>query len=111
MGGLHFEVSQPVEFQVSRFQIRHDRSKLDGGGCLVIAPCRRGPCTQSQLVGFQVSAFQTRFGRKAATRNCVRILTPPTHPEDVPETLASIRADGAELGWQPRIPFPNGPVS
>jgi nucleoside-diphosphate-sugar epimerase len=33
------------------------------------------------------------------------------HPADVPETLASIRAVGAELGWQPRIAFPDGPVS
>ena len=30
------------------------------------------------------------------------------HPADVPETLASIRAVGAELGWQPRIFFPDG---
>jgi UDP-glucuronate 4-epimerase len=33
------------------------------------------------------------------------------HPADVLETLASIRAVGAELGWQPRIFFPDGPVS
>lgn len=33
------------------------------------------------------------------------------HPADVPETLASIRAVGAELGWQPRISFPDGPDS
>ena len=31
------------------------------------------------------------------------------HPADVPETLASLRAIGAELGWQPRIYFPDGP--
>jgi hypothetical protein len=31
------------------------------------------------------------------------------HPADVPETLASIRAVGAELGWKPRIFFPDGP--
>ena len=35
----------------------------------------------------------------------------PPHPADVPETLASISAVGAELGWQPRIFFPNGPDS
>ena len=33
------------------------------------------------------------------------------NPADVPETLASIRAAGAELGWQPRIFFPDGPDS
>jgi nucleoside-diphosphate-sugar epimerase len=33
------------------------------------------------------------------------------HPADVPETLASITAAGAQLGWQPRIFFPDGPVS
>ena len=33
------------------------------------------------------------------------------HPADVPETLASIRAVGAELGWQPRIFFPDGAES
>ncbi|MCF7732755.1 MAG: NAD-dependent epimerase/dehydratase family protein [Akkermansiaceae bacterium] len=33
------------------------------------------------------------------------------HPADVPETLASITAIGAELGWQPRISFPDGPDS
>ena len=33
------------------------------------------------------------------------------HPADVPATLASIRAVGAELGWQPRIFFPNVPDS
>ena len=30
------------------------------------------------------------------------------HPADVPETLASITAAGAQLGWQPRIFFPDG---
>ena len=33
------------------------------------------------------------------------------HPADVPETLASIWAIGAALGWQPRIFFPEGPDS
>jgi hypothetical protein len=33
------------------------------------------------------------------------------HPADVPETLASIQAIGAQLGWQPRIIFPDGPNS
>ena len=33
------------------------------------------------------------------------------HPADVPETLASITAAGAQLGWQPRISFPDGPIS
>ena len=33
------------------------------------------------------------------------------HPADVPETLASIMAAGAQLGWQPRIFFPDGPIS
>ena len=33
------------------------------------------------------------------------------HPADVPETLASITTIGAELGWQPRISFPDGPAS
>ena len=42
--------------------------------------------------------------------------TPPVefqaaHPADVPETLASITAVGAQLGWQPRIIFPDGPIS
>ena len=31
------------------------------------------------------------------------------HPADVPETLASITAAGAQLGWQPRIFFPDEP--
>jgi UDP-glucuronate 4-epimerase len=33
------------------------------------------------------------------------------HPADVPETLASITAAGAQLGWQPRIFFPDEPDS
>ena len=33
------------------------------------------------------------------------------HPADVPETLASIRAAGAELGWKPEIFFPDGPAA
>ena len=33
------------------------------------------------------------------------------HPADVPETLASISAVEAELEWQPRIFFPDGPKS
>ena len=33
------------------------------------------------------------------------------HPADVQETLASITAAGAQLGWQPRIFFPDGPIS
>jgi UDP-glucuronate 4-epimerase len=42
--------------------------------------------------------------------------TPPVefqaaHPADVPETQASITAVGAQLGWQPRIIFPDGPIS
>ena len=31
------------------------------------------------------------------------------HPADVPETLASNTAAGAQLGWQPRIFFPDEP--
>ena len=34
-----------------------------------------------------------------------------SHPADVPETLASTTAAGAQLGWQPRIFFPDGPIS
>ena len=30
------------------------------------------------------------------------------HPADVPETLASITAAREQLGWQPRIFFPDG---
>ena len=30
------------------------------------------------------------------------------HPADVPETLASITAAGVQIGWQPRIFFPDG---
>jgi hypothetical protein len=33
------------------------------------------------------------------------------HPADLPETLASITAAGVQLGWQPRIFFPDGPDS
>ncbi len=33
------------------------------------------------------------------------------HPADVPETLASITAAGAILGWAPRIFFPDEPDS
>ena len=33
------------------------------------------------------------------------------HPADVPQTLASITAAGAQLGWQPRIFFPDGLIS
>ena len=33
------------------------------------------------------------------------------HPADVPETLASITAAEALLGWQPRIFFPDEPDS
>jgi nucleoside-diphosphate-sugar epimerase len=33
------------------------------------------------------------------------------HPADVPETLASISAVGTELGWKPRIFFPDGATS
>ena len=32
----------------------------------------------------------------------------PPHPADVPETLASITAAGVQIGWQPRIFFPDG---
>ncbi len=32
----------------------------------------------------------------------------PPHPADVPETLASNTAAGVQLGWQPRIFFPDG---
>jgi nucleoside-diphosphate-sugar epimerase len=46
--------------------------------------------------------------RKAATPQ-VEHRAP--HPADVPETLASITAAGAQLGWQPRIFFPDGPDS
>ena len=35
-----------------------------------------------------------------------RIDPQPSHPADVPETLASLVAVGKELGWQPRIFFP-----
>ena len=44
--------------------------------------------------------------RKAATP-AVEHQAP--HPADVPETLASITAAEAQLGWQPRIFFPDEP--
>jgi UDP-glucuronate 4-epimerase len=46
--------------------------------------------------------------REAATP---RVEHQAPHPADVPETLASITAAGAQLGWQPRIFFPDGPDS
>lgn len=46
--------------------------------------------------------------RKTATP---RIEHQAAHPAELPETLASIRAIGTQLGWQPRISFPNGPNS
>ena len=33
------------------------------------------------------------------------------HPADVPETLASVSAADAGIGWKPTIFFPDGPVS
>ena len=38
-----------------------------------------------------------------------RIDPQPAHPADVPETLASLVAVRKELGWQPRIFFPETP--
>jgi UDP-glucuronate 4-epimerase len=46
--------------------------------------------------------------RKAATP---QVEHQAPHPADVPETLASITAAGAQLGWHPRIFFPDGPDS
>jgi UDP-glucuronate 4-epimerase len=48
-----------------------------------------------------------------ATRNAAtpEVEHQAPHPADVPETLASITAVGAQLGWQPRIIFPDGPIS
>jgi nucleoside-diphosphate-sugar epimerase len=34
----------------------------------------------------------------------------PANPADVPATLADIRTATTELGWTPRIAFPNGPL-
>ena len=49
---------------------------------------------------------------KAAAKTVTpRLEHQAAHPADVPETLASIRAVGAELGWQPRIFFPDEPES
>ena len=47
----------------------------------------------------------------AATRKAATPLVEhrAPHPADVPETLALITAAGAQLGWQPRIFFPDGP--
>jgi UDP-glucuronate 4-epimerase len=47
----------------------------------------------------------------AAIAPAPRVEHLPAHPADVPQTLAAIRAAGAQLGWQPRISFPDGPVS
>jgi hypothetical protein len=58
MGGLHFEVSQPVEFQVSRFQIRHDRSRLDVGGRLVIDHTVASPARSRNLLVFWFQHFK-----------------------------------------------------
>jgi nucleoside-diphosphate-sugar epimerase len=49
---------------------------------------------------------------KAAAKTATpRVEYQVAHPADVPETLASITAVGAQLGWQPRIIFPDGPIS
>ena len=47
----------------------------------------------------------------AARAPAPRVEHLPAHPADVPQTLAAIQAAGAQLGWQPRISFPHGPVS
>ena len=33
----------------------------------------------------------------------------PANPADVPATLADVKSAQKELGWTPRIAFPNGP--
>jgi UDP-glucuronate 4-epimerase len=35
----------------------------------------------------------------------------PANPADVPATLADIQSSKKELGWTPRITFPNGPLA
>jgi UDP-glucuronate 4-epimerase len=35
----------------------------------------------------------------------------PTNPADVPATLADIQSAKKQLGWAPRIAFPNGPLA
>jgi UDP-glucuronate 4-epimerase len=35
----------------------------------------------------------------------------PAHPADVPATLADIQSAKKQLGWTPRIAFPNGPLA
>ena len=51
---------------------------------------------------------------KAAARKSNDIPPAPihqnAHPADVPETLASLERVGRELGWAPRILFPDAPV-
>ena len=51
---------------------------------------------------------------KAAARKSADIPPAPihqaSHPADVPETLASLERVRRELGWAPRILFPDAPV-
>jgi UDP-glucuronate 4-epimerase len=57
------------------------------------------------------TAAASQFSGSSFTHFTPAVTHQEAHPADVPETLASLMAVGKELGWQPRIFFPETATS
>ena len=105
------EAGQPVIINGDGTQ-RHDLTHVaDVARAVELALRWRGPGSLVLNVGTGRNHSvmdMLAAARKAATPLVVH---QAPHPAHVPETLASITAAEAQLRWQPRIFFPDGPES
>jgi UDP-glucuronate 4-epimerase len=90
---LHWRGGESVTLNVGTGQ---NHSVLD-----ILAAAERSVRESHAILHFPGSDF---------THFTPRLEHKPPHPADVPETLASLAAVGKELGWEPRISFPDGPI-
>ena len=103
------EAGQPVIINGDGTQRRDLTHVADVARAVELALRWPGPCAAVLNVGTGRNHSvmdMLATARKAATP-LVEHQAP--HPADVPETLASIAAAGAILGWKPRIFFPDEP--
>ena len=103
------EAGQPVIINGDGSQRRDLTHVADVGRAVELALRWTGPGSAVLNVGTGKNHSvmdMLAAARKAATP-LVEHQAP--HPADVPETLASITAAEAQLGWQPRIFFPDEP--
>ena len=103
------EAGQPIIINGDGSQRRDMTHVADVARAVGLAVRWQGPGSAVLNVGTGQNHSVLDMLAAAAQSAAPQVEFQAPHPADVPETLASITAVGIQLGWQPRISFPDGP--